>query len=184
MIDRRSALLAAIRLVGGMVTLASLPAGAYTGTQAAPGGAGRFFTADELRLLADVAEMMIPATDTPGARAANVQGVIDGLMVDWAVPETQATIHTALADIDRAAGAGGLSALSPADALSFLTLYDARAFADRALPASAPYRLLKRLIFHAYFTSEGADPDYVAVPGTYRGDIDLTEYRQLVAERQ
>lgn len=184
MIDRRSALLAAIRLVGGMVTLASLPAGAYTGTQAAPGHAGRFFTADELSLLADVAEIMIPATDTLGARAANVQGVIDGLMVDWAVPETQAAIRTALSDIDRAAGAGGLSALSPNDALSLLTLYDARAFADRALPTSVPFRQLKRLIFHAYFTSEGADPDYVAVPGAYRGDIDLTEYRHLVAERR
>lgn len=174
--DRRQALWAAIRLVGGMVALHTLPAGAYEGTVVPPGVAGRFFTAGEMALLAAVATIMIPATDTPSAGEVNVHGVIDGLMVDWAAPATQAQFRAVLAAIDKV----GFTALGPKAQADWLARRDAQAFA-----ADDPdYRRLKQLIFYAYFTAAGADPDYVRIPGAYHGDLSLAEYRHLVAERR
>lgn len=178
--DRRQALFAAIRLVGGGVALGALPASAYEGTIAAPGAAGHFFTAGEMALLAAVATTVIPATDTPSAGEVNVQGVIDGLMVDWAVPATRAQFRAALAAIDKAAGGNGFTALDPTAQADWLARWDAQAFAGD----DPDYRRLKQLIFYAYFTAEGADPDYVRIPGAYHGDLSLAEYRHLVAERR
>lgn len=178
--DRRQALLAAISLVGGMVALHALPAGAYEGTDVKPGAAGRFFTAGEMALLAAVATTMIPVSDTPGAAEVNVHGVIDGLMVDWAVPATQVQFRAALAAIDKAAGSSGFTALNPKVQTDLLTRLDTQAFAGD----DPGYRRLKQLIFYAYFTAAGADPDYVRIPGAYHGDLSLAEYRHLVAERR
>lgn len=182
MMNRREALLGAIALVGGSVlTAAGLPVGAYTGTRVSPGAAGRFFTAPEMASLAAVADTMIPATTTPGALDANVHGVVDGLMLDWALPATQAQFRAALADIDRQAGPAPFPALSATQRLSLLTRIDAEAFAGQG-PAPLAYRRLKQLIYLAYFTSDGADPDYVRVPGAYHGDLSWAQLRDLVRE--
>lgn len=177
--NRRQALLAAITLLGGIVLDGPPPVWAYEGTRAARGQPGRFFNAREMALLTDVAEIMIPATDTPGATAANVPGVIDGLMLDWAVPATRMQFRQALADIDAKAAPHGFMDRPPAERAALLTGIDIAAFQGQG-PADQAYRRLKQLIWYAYFTSEGADPDYVAVPGQYRGDLTRGEMKQLV----
>lgn len=184
MMNRREALAAAIRLVGGALALAAVPAGAYEGTQVPDGAAGRFFTGPEMALLATVADIMIPPTVTPGARAANVHGVIDGLMLDWAQPVTRAQFREALTGIDRRAGPGGFLSYPPAGRAGLLATIDHAAFADGGPSAALPYRRLKQLVYYAYFTSQGADPDYVAVPGAYHGDLSLADYRRLVEEHR
>lgn len=178
--NRRQALLAAITLLGGTLLDGALPGWAYEGTRVAKGRPGRFFNAREMALLADVAEIMIPATDTPGAMAANVHGVVDGLMMDWAVPATRVQFRQALADIDAKAAPHGFMDRPPAERAALLTSIDIAAFQGQG-PADQAYRRLKQLIWYAYFTAEGADPDYVAVPGQYRGDLTRTEMKQLVA---
>ncbi len=179
--NRREALLGAIALVGGSVASSALPAGAYIGTIVPAGGAGRLFTATEMATLAAVAETMLPATTTPGAMAANVHGVIDGLMLDWALPATQAQFRAALATIDRLAGETAFCGLAVAERLTVLTRHDTDAFKGQG-PAYLAYRRLKQLIFLAYFTSQGADPDYVLVPGAYHGDLSQAQLRDLVRE--
>ena len=179
MMNRREALAAAIALVGGAVSMSMpLPAKAYEGTREP---VGRFFTTPEMALLAEVAAIMIPATGTPGAREANVHGVVDGLMVDWALPATSRQFRDMLAAIDRR-GPRPFLALPPAERAGLLAAIDAAAF--RSETADPGWRRLKQLIWYAYFTSQGADPDYVAVPGDYRGDLSGPEYRRLVAERR
>lgn len=177
MMNRREAMLAAIALVGGAAT-APLPAWAYAGTT---GPVGRFFTEAEMALLAEVAEIMIPATDTPGASAVNVHGVVDGLMLDWALPATRAQFRATLATIDQR-GSRPFLRLPAAERAGLLAAIDAAAFMNDA--AGQGWRRLKQLIWYAYFTSQGADPDYVAVPGDYRGDLSKAEYRRLVEERR
>ncbi|MFV3076153.1 gluconate 2-dehydrogenase subunit 3 family protein [Niveispirillum fermenti] len=184
MMNRREALAGAIRLVGGSLLLAAVPAGAYDGTQVPDGAAGRFFTGPEMALLAELADIMIPPTGTPGARAANVHGVMDALMLDWASPATQAQFRAALAGIDRQAGADGFLSRPAAGRATLLAGIDHAAFAADALPATQPYRRLKQLVYYAYFTSQGADPDYVAVPGAYHGDLSQADYRRLVEEHR
>lgn len=178
--NRRQALLAAISFVGGSALDTAMPAWAYEGTRVAAGQAGRFFTVLEMALLADVAEIMIPATATPGAMAANVHGVVDGLMLDWANPATRAQFRQALADIDARGVPRGFLAHPPPARAALLTSIDIAAFQGQG-PDHQAYRRLKQLIWYAYFTSEGADPDYAAVPGQYRGDLSRAEQRQLLA---
>lgn len=179
--NRREALLGAIILVGGPLLSVALPAGAYSGTVVPAGTAGRFFTASEMASLAAVAETMIPATTTPGAMDANVHGVIDGLMLDWALPSSQAQFRAALAHIDRTAGPAGFPGLMVAERLTLLTRIDTDAFLGQG-PEHQAYRRLKQLIYLAYFTSKGADPDYVLVPGAYHGDLSQAQLRDLVRE--
>jgi hypothetical protein len=126
---------------------------------------------------------MIPATDTPGARAANVQGVVDGLMLDWALPATREQFRATLAAINQRGPRPFLS-LPAAERAGLLAAFDAAAFMGGKGPADQGWRRLKQLIWYAYFTSEGADPDYVAVPGDYRGDLSGPEYRHMVEERR
>lgn len=179
--DRRQALLAAIALVGGAVVDGAVPTWAYSGTPVAPGAPGRFFDAREMGMLAAVAAIMIPATATPGAQAVNVPGVVDGLMLDWASAATRAQLRQVLADIDAKVAPRGFLAHPPTEQAALLFGLDVAAFKDKSRTGEG-FRRLKQLIWYAYFTSEGADPDYVPVPGQYRGDLSRAELDQLLAE--
>jgi len=52
---------------------------------------GEFFRPEDLTLLNDIAEIMIPRTDTPGAMDAQVAAVIDAMMMTWAISEIDVT---------------------------------------------------------------------------------------------
>src|SRR5207249_11681389 len=67
--------------------------------------------------VATIAEMIIPATDTPGARAAEVHRFIDLLLAEWAADDERAKFLQGLADIDaRARGAFGTDFLTATEA--------------------------------------------------------------------
>jgi hypothetical protein len=87
-IDRRQAL----KQVG---TLAAAPilAGYHPLVPAQPGGAPwkpQFFDAGEAELVAELAERIIPETDTPGARGANVHQYIDLVLSEDTAQRQQA----------------------------------------------------------------------------------------------
>src|SRR5687768_12082183 len=90
-LDRRTLLRGAILLVGG--TLAN---GVAMPLLAAPGTA-RFFTPDELRIVAEFADIIIPRTDTPGAKDAGVPEALDGLMANWASEARKADFRALVA---------------------------------------------------------------------------------------
>src|SRR5437016_5729557 len=63
--------------------------------------------------VATIAELIIPATDTPGARAAQVHRFIDLLLAEWAPDEDRASFLKGLADVDaRARTAFGVDFLA------------------------------------------------------------------------
>lgn len=98
-IDRREAL----KRVG---TLAAAPvlAGYHPLVPVQEGGAAwepRFFNAREVELVAELSERIIPETDTPGARAANVHQYID-LVLSEESPENQAAFRQGLETFDGA----------------------------------------------------------------------------------
>src|SRR4051812_26130702 len=74
-LDRRALLAGAIALVGG--TLAGFPGELLA---QAPGAQPRFFTPAQFAILDAVVDIIIPRTDTPGARDAGVSAFIDGMM--------------------------------------------------------------------------------------------------------
>ena len=139
---------------------------------------GQFFTSQELTVLADVAEIMIPKTDTPGATDVNVSSVLDGLMVTWAGNKTKKQFRSALMDIENLAAAthqNNYVKLPLHHRKELLVALDKQAFTNIKAASSAAYRHLKEMIFHIYYTSEQANRDFVLIPGGYRGDITKKE---------
>ncbi len=83
--DRREALKHLALLTGGalsMSTIAGILGGCRAGS--APGTyQPQTLSSDQHELVATIAELILPETDTPGARAAGVPEFIDRMLTDW-----------------------------------------------------------------------------------------------------
>lgn len=84
--NRREALRRLAFLTGGTLS-ASTVAGILGGCRAEkPGGGGSMpetLSSEQFELVGEVVERIIPTTDTPGARAAQVPTFIDKMLTDW-----------------------------------------------------------------------------------------------------
>ena len=162
--DRRALMRSAILLVGGSV--AGAPAAAALAQGAT---AKRFFTPAQFYVLDQVSEIMIPKTDTPGARGAGVPVVIDQLMINWASPKRGEQFRALMDDIDlraRAKAPAGLRGLSAPAQLEFVRAYDA----EKMDAQESVYRRFKELVLTLYYLSEvGATQElrYELVPGKW-----------------
>jgi hypothetical protein len=164
MSDRRSFLRGASVLMGhaafGQV---------MTAFAAAPHKATWFTTAemDTLRTLVDV---VLPATDSPAASAADTHYFIDLAMSACANDETQKTFRAGLA----ALGKQNFASLAPDGKVALLK---ARAAADMPLGYDQSFfKILKDYTLTGYFLSEvGATKAlaYERVPGGFQGDLPL-----------
>jgi hypothetical protein len=156
----RRAQLATISAVAGHALFADVLE-AFARAAAAP-AAGRpeIVPAAQMPLLAEVVETILPATDTPGAKAARVH-----LFVDLALARCAPAAG-------RAAVLGALSALGAA----FLGAAPDARRAQLARIDAVALGLLQELTVVGYFTSEiGATQAlaYDPVPGGYRGCVPL-----------
>ena len=86
--NRRDALLRVATMVGATMTLPALGSSALADTLEASAaqriatGKPVLFTADQDALVADLADVIIPTTNTPGAKAAKVNEIIDVVLKD------------------------------------------------------------------------------------------------------
>lgn len=176
-------------LQGSLVTIAALQ---LTGCHQAVSNLlqittdGQFFSAHELTLLTDIAELMIPRTDTPGATDANVAAVLDGMMLSWAGADTREQFQRALKIFETEAQSRHekpYSSLLPEQRLKLLINIDTKAFSKTPDEASRDYRKLKELIFLIYYSSEEAGENFVPLPGEYYGDLSAEAYEALMSER-
>jgi hypothetical protein len=175
----------AIVLVSGAAAFGALPACAPRS------GEGPYFSTDEMNVLREVGEIMIPATDTPGAEAAGVHDFIDGLMRTWASDDTREAIRGAVHAFDakaRAAHNMAFTALDPARKAALVAAHDAESFdAPQEDEGAEAYRRLKGLVFHGYYMSEiGATQElqWVNAPGPdARRDAPLAEVGRTWAEQ-
>ena len=178
LVDRRALIAEMLVLVGA----AAVPVSAIAAIAAAPiqaGAGARFLDAADMALLREIAEAMIPKTDTPGASDAGVAEFIDNLMIDWAGEGARAQLRRAIGDYRALADPRGQT---PAARLGAMVELDRRSFAAPAGDVGADaYRWLKRMVFLAYRTSEAAFESYVPNPGRYRGNLGREEYDALVA---
>ena len=187
--NRRDAVKAIGVLLGTAVTPAVARAVGAGYRAPAPGVPLRVLTRHQGALLATLTELIIPATDTPGARAARVDAFIDGLLADVFTAEEREQFVAGLADVDaRARGAHGATFLetTPEQQVALLTAMQANAQAQsdqqRSRSRSRPrpfFTWLKELTLVGYYTSEiGASQElrYVHVAGRYDGDV---PYRRI-----
>jgi gluconate 2-dehydrogenase gamma chain len=168
-LHRRALFERAIILVGGA---AALSLGAC-----APKQGGPFFSAAQMADLDIVTDIIIPETDTPGARGAGVPAFMESMMVNWASAETRAKyagVLKAIADRARADHGAALKDLDAAKQLEAVRAYDA----DNVKAEADDYRKFKELVLLGYYNSEiGATQElrYVLVPGVWRADVPFSE---------
>jgi hypothetical protein len=129
-----------------------------------------YFTAPEMDTLRSLVDVVLPATDSPAASAADTHYFIDLAIPACASSEAQKTFRVGLA----ALGQKGFASLAP-DAQ--VTLLKARAAADMPLPYDQSFfKILKDYTLSGYFLSEvGATKAlaYERVPGGFQGDLPL-----------
>jgi hypothetical protein len=175
-VNRREAVRNIGLLLGAAVTPSVARAVGAGYSAPAPGTPLGALTSPQSELTATIAELIIPATTTPGARAARVDAFIDGLMSDVFRKEEQARFLAGLADVDaRAKAAHGVTFVqaTPAPQTAILSAMDQESRA--AAKGSRPFfPWMKELTIVGYYTSEiGATQElkYVHVAGKYDGDI-------------
>lgn len=191
MIDRRAALKRITAILGGTLS-ASTVAGVLGGCQAPGPAAGlRTLTVSQKALLDALTETIIPATDTPGAKAANVTGFIDAMLTDFYSDEDRAQFFTGLNELDARAkqdlgdtfvnldASNQFALLNTIDEETYPDL-DAMSDAERAAHQQKDrpfFATLKGLTLSGYYTSEtGATQELHVNPmGVYRGDISFDE---------
>jgi hypothetical protein len=178
LLNRREALARMAWLAGGAFVGAEffLNGVKVSGKQTEPG-----FSAAELALMDEVGETIIPATDTPGAKAAGIGAFMAMMVNDCYDDAHHAIFQSGLGRIDAAARAQhgkSFVACTPAERTGLLNALDAEARAQRAhQPRHSPphyFSLLKQLTTLGYFTSEVGCTQalrYIEVPGAFHGDV-------------
>jgi gluconate 2-dehydrogenase gamma chain len=144
-----------------------------------------FLTADQATLVSEVAEIIIPKTDTPGAKDVGVPSFIDKMLKEVYPEEDQKRFTDGLAAFDEEAKKTYGDAFLDLDAAKqqehVKKLHDAAILAERnTVPApKRPFVLMvKELTMLGFFTSKvGATEvlQYEEVPGAYKGCIPLAE---------
>ena len=180
MLQRRQVFqgLIALSAVGGLSACggAEAPVSGQVSGSAAPG----YFNAQEMALIAAVAQTIIPQTETAGAVQAGVPKTLQDLATDWGNGEFQqywrdglVALGTALINED------GMTfvSMSPSEREMALSTYDSGVFAG-TIPDGF-YRDFKATVVQAYYMSEaGATEElaYEPVPGEWIGCVPLSEF--------
>lgn len=178
-IDRRALIAEMLALMGATAVPSSAVAAIAAGAVRSDAPVV-FLDPADMALLREMADAMIPRTDTPGATDAGVPEFIDGLMIDWAGEGARAQLRRVISDYRTLTDSRGRTSAGRLEAMVEL---DRRSFAAPAADAGADaYRWLKRIVFLAYRTSKAAFTNYVPNPGRYRGNLNRAEYDALTAE--
>ena len=201
--NRRDALLRVATMVGATMTLPALGSSALADTleasvtQRMVTGKPVFFTADQDALVADLADVIIPTTGTPGAKAAKVNEIIDVVLKDCYKPADQQNFVDGLTmtqKLSQDSYGKPFSQLDNNQKIELMKKLEADANEQKAgggrsvagqqdvqIPGEKRkgtpfFSMLKDLTLMGYFTSEiGATQalEYVAVPGRYDGCVPL-----------
>ncbi len=207
--NRRDALMRVATIAGAGMTLPGVMSTALadklenSAAQRALTGKPLFFTADQDVTVAELADTIIPTTNTPGAKAAKVNEVIDIILKDCYKADDQQRFLDGLIQTNKLsqdAHGKAFVELNPAQRIEIMKKLEAddkklrsqmttakavakveNSQADLQMPDAKKrytpfFSMLKDLTLTGYFTSEiGATQalEYVAVPGRYDGCVPL-----------
>ncbi len=187
MIDRREALKKTAWLMGAAVS-ASTVAAFLQSCKSAPELNYKpvFFSEDQAQIISELADTIIPKTDTPGAKEVGVPNFIDMMLKDCYKEEDQKSFLEGLAKFDadaKAAYGDGFASLKAEQKLEFVKKVNEagvkEAKENKDPKAPRPFILrAKELTMLGFFTSKPGATEvlqYEAVPGSYKGCIPLSE---------
>jgi hypothetical protein len=172
LLNRREAVARMALLLGGTFVGAQvfLRGETILGKTAGPG-----FSAADIALLDEIGDTIIPATNTPGAKATGIGAFMVLMVNDCYEAENQAIFQRGLVQLEAACQqryGKSFMACSPADRTALLNTLDA---ASRAQKTPVHYfRLMKELTLLGYFTSEIGCTQalrHVETPGMYDGNV-------------
>jgi glucoside 3-dehydrogenase (cytochrome c) hitch-hiker subunit len=156
--DRREAIQRVTALLGGVALAGN--SGLLTAVERAHASAVRpraqvgAFTAQDIALLDEIADTILPETKTPGAKAAHVGAFMTVMVTDTYEEREQGIFRDGLKALNDA----GFMAATPAQRLARLEQLDREQKAHMdARQRGAPthyFRLMKELTLLGYFTSE------------------------------
>jgi hypothetical protein len=181
--NRRDALTRVGLLLGGTIVGAEMfLSGCTNSPEKTIGIAGTNFSNDDIAFLDEIAETILPKTDTPGAKDAKVGEFMARIVKDCYTQDEQKTFLDGMKKLmDASKQQNGKSFLesTPEQRHDLLVALDKEQKAYSASKKEADpvhyFRMMKELTLWGYFTSEqGATKAlrYVAVPGKYEGCID------------
>ncbi len=179
--DRREALRRTAWIMGGVVSAPAMM-GILNGCAAKPTINWKpvFLSENQGILVSQVAEIIIPKTDTPGAIDTGVPGFIDLMVKECYSKEDQQKFIGALTAFEeeaKSAHGDAFIELSSEKQTDFVKKQYEAAVTNK--PENRPFVLMmKELTMLGFFTSEAGATQvlqYVAVPGSYKGCIPLSE---------
>lgn len=192
--NRREVLQRTAAVLGYAVTGPAL-AGIMQGCKASPELPYKpdFFSEDQALLISELSEIIIPATDTPGAKAVGVPAFIDSFVKEVYPPEARENFLKGIAAFDEDAKSTYGSAFAECEpeekvahvkkhhdaALAQLKDAGERQWWRSGTENAKPFIMdAKELILIGYFSSEdGATKaiQYNQTPGPYKGCVPLQE---------
>lgn len=182
--DRREAL-QRTALVLGYALSAPVVMGVLNGCKATPDAGFKpvFLDSDQAALISELAEIIIPKTDTPGAKEAGVPAFVDLMLKECYSAEDQQRFLKELSAFDASAQkayGGRFVSCTAEQQKELVNQVHAAALTEvrsENPPKDRPFILMvKELTMLGFFTSEpGATQvlSYVAVPGSYQGCVPM-----------
>lgn len=174
--NRREAIIQMALAMGGTMLGPRLLAAALD-----PAAARSGWSPADLALLDEIGDTIIPATDTPGAKAVGIGAFIAMMVADCYPPEHQAAFKAGVAQLAAAyqtRHGRAFAAGSAETRTAYLNELDReqRAYTAKKQRSDPPhyFRMLKELTVLGYFTSEiGATKAarYVEAPGSFNGSL-------------
>lgn len=147
------------------------------------------FTDADVALLDEVAETILPRTDTPGAKDARVGEFMRVFVTDCYSAEERAVFHAGLPQLTAACEAEfgkGFMALTTAQRKSFVNQLNSHAKAQAAAGETHYFTMIKQLTLFGFFTSEAGATQvlrHVPIPGRYDGCMPYEEGDRAWATR-
>ena len=184
-LSRRDALRHVTAMMGG---IALVGADRILAGQFGSGNSDSLFTTEEVAWLDEVAETILPETDTPGARAAEVGAFIALMVTDVYDHHDQGTFREGMNTMERLCierYGTGFMGCKPEQRTAFLVQQDQEQHAltnsenaEGDDQSSHYFRMIKELTLLGYFTSEIGYTKamrYIEVPGRWDPCVPYTE---------
>ena len=188
--NRRKAIQQAAYLLGGAVS-ASVITGVMSGCQpkGAPDWTPQFLTKEQAATIGEIAETILPETDTPGAKSLHLTEFIDLMLKDVFNGYDQLQFPRELAKFEEECqffiGKNFVNG-TPDERQKFLVLHEKKALANQQKTGEkALFSKIKELVLVGYFTSEYAITelmDYRPIPQKMEGCIEVPQKIQVGIE--
>ncbi|MCU0356894.1 MAG: gluconate 2-dehydrogenase subunit 3 family protein [Cyclobacteriaceae bacterium] len=173
--NRREVIKRTALLMGGAVSAPAM-LGILQGCTAKPGvdWNPEFFTQEQAFVISEIAEIIIPKTDTPGAKDAGVPSFIEQMVAKAYSDENREKFMTALQEFTTESN---FLKLSSEKRTEYVYAEHEKAIKENIQPR--PFVMtMKELTMLGFFTSKSGATEvlrYEAVPGKYNGCMPLSE---------